>query len=220
MSTAMIIDADPLGRNQLRVAMQRAGFDVRSSVSPLTAEEPVPLASYDVVAIDGSTRPEEAIATLARLRSRGWKGTALYVAERVSDPQLDELTRLLGVRAVFLKPLSFAELSARLPRLLGVSEGAAPGRDLDVAKGWEGALEKVRQEAAARLPDDMQRLRVLAERAEAHQPGALEELHRLAHTLHGTAGTYKFVVVSEVAAAVEVIAEACGAGHEIGRAHV
>ncbi len=204
MSTAMIIDTDALGRCQLRVALQRAGYDVRSAETLLDAEGQGPVGDYALVAIDGTLRPTEALAALGRWRERGWKGEALYVAERVTDPQLDELSRMLGVRYVFLKPLAFGELCHRLSGLAGANGTAARGRELDVPATWSGPLQAVRQDAFRRLPGEVSKLdKLVRQGTRAPDKEVVAELHRLAHTLHGTAGTYRFVVVSDAAGGIE-----------------
>lgn len=202
MPTAVVVDSDALSRNTFRHALERAGVTTTTFPSLRLAEAERPLHEFDVVVLDATGCAEDSLRVLRRLRARIWRGSIIYVSERCTDLELDEVTRVLRVRAVFIKPLSLDELALRLPRLIpgtSAQPASASGH-----KSWGGALEHVRDDYGARLPEEVDRLdrAVHAARA-APTATTLGAAHDLAHAIHGTAGTFRFDMVSECAAAVE-----------------
>jgi HPt (histidine-containing phosphotransfer) domain-containing protein len=76
-------------------------------------------------------------------------------------------------------------------------------------------LEALRQAFAGRLRQRVEEVRDAVEAACAGEEGAVAHTESLAHKLSGTAGSYGFTEVGEVAAELEAL---CQAGFEPARA--
>lgn len=63
----------------------------------------------------------------------------------------------------------------------------------------QATLSQMREDFIARLPDRLGTLKTLLADLECGQPESLETLHRLAHSLTGSAGVYRLVLVAEAA---------------------
>ena len=72
----------------------------------------------------------------------------------------------------------------------------------------QATLSKMRDEFIARLPDRLALLKALLADIERGQREAIKELHRAAHSLVGSAGVYRLLLISEAARNLEQIAAA------------
>ncbi len=72
----------------------------------------------------------------------------------------------------------------------------------------QAALSQMRDEFIVRLPDRLALLKTLLANLEQGQRESLEDLHRAAHSLVGSAGTHRLMTVSEAARNLEQIAAA------------
>jgi diguanylate cyclase (GGDEF)-like protein len=168
---------------------------------------------YDVLVVDGDHPGDAAMNLLRRLRRARWPGTILYTGQLVGDARLHELTRELGVRAVFLEPLVLAEVEIRLARVVpGARPGGVDPEDA-VPAGWNGALRDARKAYGKRLPVWVREL--LHQATEARRtraPEAMQSTATLARRIAGDAGLHGFGVIAEVTGAVADVLEALASG--------
>ncbi len=201
----LVVDPEPLSRNMMRVALERIGIVCEGFADLAHAEAALKTREFDVVVVDGALPSEGGLNLLRRLRRGRWRGSCVYTAELVTDAQMQELSREIAPRAIFMKPLNFAEVETRLARAI---PGAQPGLVHDeahVPASWSGALRKSRNEFAQRLARWVEELAVAAETAQSQRSGKhAAEARRLAASLAEECRKQAFPIVAETAEAVAV----------------
>lgn len=81
----------------------------------------------------------------------------------------------------------------------------------------QATLSQMRDEFIVRLPDRLALLKTLLAKLERGQRESLEDLHRTAHSLVGSAGAHRLMTVSEAARNLEQVAAAMPADGILGR---
>ena len=120
----LVVDPEPLSRNMMRVALERIGIVTEGYSDLAHAEAALKTREFDVVVVDGALPNDGGLNLLRRLRRGRWRGSCIYSAELIADAQMQELSREIAPRAIFMKPLNFAEVETRLARAI---PGAQPG---------------------------------------------------------------------------------------------
>jgi CheY-like chemotaxis protein len=149
----------------------------------------------------------------AYLRERGYQVESARTAQQarqilartrvdatiVVDGQLPGMTgvRDMGVTRILHKPYTPHELHLWLEQVFPFK--ASTPADDDTA----AAIAALSAEYRDRLPEKYQELAAVTAQAQQGSPQALEEALKLAHRLHGTAGSYGFAQVSAAAGRLE-----------------
>ena len=131
----LVVDADALGRNLMRCALEQVGVVCDGADGFGDVDRRLQEGRHDVLVVDGDHPGDAAMNLLRRLRRARWPGTILYTGQLVGDARLHELTRELGVRAVFLMapggiealaPASLHALTTPVRVLFGDADTVAP----------------------------------------------------------------------------------------------
>ena len=79
-------------------------------------------------------------------------------------------------------------------------------------------LERLKRNYRARMRDSHGELEGLGDACRRGEAAACARVHAIAHGIAGTAGSYGFMEISQVATAVDVLCKDGAAGAEIGQA--
>jgi diguanylate cyclase (GGDEF)-like protein len=228
--SVLLVDSSPAYRNKVAERLRAAGLHVVEAGDPAAAEDALAAESFAVAVLDGGLDGRLCEDLIRSLRRRHADTRLVLIAgcdgER-GDP--DALRVELGVDLIVPGPAHPEDLTRVAAAFLGVASrlppatrsssipaprvpSASPGSRSSLPPGFsargEDAAKRLREVRSAyreKLPGELDRLGELAARARA-VPGdraLLRELHRLAHSIHGTAGTMGLPEASLAAGDIE-----------------
>lgn len=199
----LVVDPEPLSRNLMRTALERIGVVTEGFADLPAAEAALKMREFDVVVADGALPNDGGLNLLRRLRRGRWRGACVYTAELIPDAAMQELSREIAPRAIFMKPLNFAEVETRLARAIPGAEVGVMHDEAHVPASWSGALRKSRNEFAPRLARWVEELALTCQNAQSERSGKhAAEARRLATSLAEECKKQAFPIVAETATAV------------------
>jgi len=204
MARILILDDDDELRVLLRTALASEGHVVLEAGALAEAERALSRGAVDVAIVECVLPDGDGIGFVERLNAAAGAPACLFLSSLFRDPSATARLDGLPRAEVLPKPVSPAELAWRVGRLLKTH----PDRRTDNPPGAPLAeeLASLRDAYAQKLPTKVAVLEATAEAArsagEAGKP-ALAEARSLATRLHGTAGTYGFLEIGNIAGAVD-----------------
>lgn len=168
--------------------------------------------SFDLIIVDRTLLNADAVDYIAELEGRNANMGIVVLSRRGHDAELvNQIPRRIGISLVAQKPLLPNELAQKIRTLFRMetkSPGSLSARTLpfvDPALGHEEQLELLRQNFTGKIPILLNHIGVALVDAneKVNAEDFLDEAHRLAHTLSGTAGSLGFHDVGAVAQALE-----------------
>lgn len=109
MSQVLIVDDEPLLREELAEALEMEGFDVSTADSVPDALSQMDGASFDTVVTDLKMPKFGGLDLLKRLNENNFKGIVVVVSGHGAESSRNK-AMALGARACFAKPLDVDEL--------------------------------------------------------------------------------------------------------------
>lgn len=189
LDRVLLVDDDAALRALLGRILQDRGFEVALAGSVAEARVRFTESRPRVAIVDGVLPDGSGVALLEELRARDDEVALVWISAYL--PDAEELARIAGaarVAAVLAKPFAPEELlEAVLPEL------APPAGEPDP----EAIMLELRAEYVTTLDEQVRDLEI------AHAAGDVDRVRRLAHRMHGTAGTYGLDAVSAAAGAIE-----------------
>ncbi|HVW30556.1 MAG TPA: response regulator [Polyangiaceae bacterium] len=214
MARILILDDDDELRVLLRTALVGEGHVVLETGTLAGAERVLLRDAIDVAIVECMLPDGDGVAFIERLKAAGAGAAAyLFLSSIWRDPSAALRLTQLPRAEVLPKPVSPAELAWRVGRLLKMH----PERRTESPPGQGVAdeLAALRDAYAQGLPAKLAVLEVTVEAArsagDAGGP-AIVEARALATRLHGTAGTYGFLEIGNIAGAVDAALSAIQTG--------
>ena len=118
---ASLLTADAQLQADLQDGLSNFGFDTRSAGTSAALCRLLGRETYDFCVLDASDAPEEALATVARVRAASTMGIVILTAPEQIETRIHAL--LIGADAYLTKPAEARELAAIM---LGVARRLAP----------------------------------------------------------------------------------------------
>ncbi len=211
----LLIDESEEFRSRLAASLEPRGFSVLQAMNMDGARDHMRTTSVSVAVVDGLLSGRDGLDLVAQLRSDYPDLQIVFVSHRISHLSAHErLAHSLGVALICYKPISAQELSLKICGLMEPAfwrDRPQPGEASKPAAGsWLGGargpqLEAARREYEQSIPGNFQKIgqSLIDARHAGREWGELEQAHRIAHTLNGTAGSLGFSDVSAVAYAME-----------------
>lgn len=195
----LVVDDDPYVLDAVRATLENFGYGVRTArdgASALSLFRAQPTA-IDLVVLDRTMPGMSGEETFRELRSVRPDVKVLWSTARPGD--LSGRLASDGSVDFLAKPYEPDELARRVRSLLG-----APGDAVERSTS-SPSMDELRVRYEKKLPGKLEELARAIDRAGAADAGpeALEEARHLAHTLHGSAGSFGFDAVAEAACLVE-----------------
>ncbi len=198
----LLLDDDESFRRIVREALEEAGLEVIEAIKSRDAQRIIENDAPDLAVVDGLLPDENGFDLIARLRSQGNRIPIVFVSAFWRDIEsYKRLTRELDVALVMHKPLDAKRLADRVAVLLRKRKArsseprmtlpyASPDIVRDYARQLPARLEELRN-AIARLADD------------SEDEDARFAVRRIAHKLRGSAGSYGYEEVADVAGRID-----------------
>jgi CheY-like chemotaxis protein len=211
VKTILVLDDDPGFRALVRSLVAPLGYalDEAGSLAEVEAIEAIAGAAPQVAVIDGRLADGNGLEWAVTLVARAPETAVVFAT--ASEALVDEARSRLGARELVVtlaKPVGPSVLRRALVGLLRKRERL--GADTDpTPRPFELAMSALRDGYRAELPAKIDTLvdlvtRALATRGSAHEDVAsTRELVALAHRLRGTAGSYGFGEIGELAGELE-----------------
>lgn len=197
----------------------RVGFEVEQASDAAGARLAYDASSFDVAVIDNELPDRKGESLAAELASRSPEIRIVLVVKPPYSLAFPEKFESLSIPVLLLNgPVPPATIGNAVERVLDdedtpmnepepVSSDPAEERSSSsgASRSPDQQLVDVRRSYQAKIPGELDSLRKLVSRIrkDATDREALEEAHKIAHTLHGTAGTLGFMEVSSSAASIE-----------------
>jgi signal transduction histidine kinase/CheY-like chemotaxis protein len=172
--------------------LRQAGLEVDIVGNGQLAVERAMQSAYALVLMDIQMPVMDGVAATRSLRAQDYRGPIVALTANVMKSDVAHY-RQCGCDEVLAKPIDRPRFYAVVQRFLG---GAIKAPEPDDAYARE--LAALTAEFLAGLPVTLERLRAAAELGDWPTVGGL------AHTLKGTAGSYGFAAISQLAAEVEL----------------
>ncbi len=189
----LLAEDGPDNRRLISAWLARLGLEVDTAPDGARAMELALAGHHDVVLMDIQMPNMDGVQATRLLRSTGFAAPILALTANVM-PEDRERYRAAGCNACIAKPVDFAELARLLAEWLPATAGAA-GDALAYTR-LEG-YDDMRRQFEARLRDALPLLADAIGRA-AHGEG-----REIAHMLKGSAGSFGYPRVTELAAGLE-----------------
>lgn len=224
--TVLIVDADVDLRTLARVAMSACRLEVFEAGTAAQARQVLTAESIDLVIIDEALPDVPGAAFIAECRATRPTQPVILLTAGTSSHDADQaVARELGVRGILHKPFAPVVFARRVELLLGpggVGEEVEPSRE----QPGPAALSAAPAPRIGLLPEDFadlevafagslrERLSELSAAVEAAEadPEQLELVETLAHRIRGTAGSYGYEYVGDLAGNVEDFARQLRSG--------
>ncbi|MES2262346.1 MAG: ATP-binding protein [Pseudomonadota bacterium] len=190
----LVAEDGPDNRKLFGAFLGRCGLDFTMVDNGKDAVEAALCGSYDLILMDVQMPVLGGLEATSLLRAAGYAGPILALTANVMPEDVARY-RDGGFSDHLAKPVDFKMLAERIERWLTAPPGAAP-REVDM----EDSLLPLRRAYGQALPARLDALQA------ALAAGQLEETARLAHMLKGSAGSFGYAGVSELAGGLEVAA--------------
>ncbi len=221
MSSRVLI-VDPVFQYRAAVVghLKRVGMDVCDAGNATEARAELATGGsgqFDLALVDNELPDLEGIELVEELLSRGGVRSCILVVKPSFDKKDSSIFTPEGGATVMVGPVPPIEIGRRIEEFFqedttpDLADGAAvksmkpsslPGVP---APSVDEQMLAVRRSYQAKLPQELEELQRLVEQVRSQNGPAdqIEEAHKIAHTLHGTAGTLGFPEVSEAAMRIE-----------------
>lgn len=212
INTILLVDDEPDIRTIAEMSLsQVGGWKTVLASSGAQALELAVIHKPDVILLDVMMPEMDGVATFKALAAQP-ETRDIPVIFMTAKVQSHEKERYVGFGAAGVIPKPFDPM--QLPKeILGILEQPVELRG-------RARIEALRRRYAESLATKVEGLRAAVEHARAADPAshkaAVDAAHRIAHTLHGTAGTYGHAEVSSAMASIEQALEQLldGAGED------
>jgi diguanylate cyclase (GGDEF)-like protein len=204
MASILILDDDDELRVLLRTSLAAEGHVVSEAATVADAQRVVETEDVDVAIVEAVLPDGDGIGFMAWLLRRNSRARWIFVSSLWRDATTAARLASLGVAEVLPKPVSPAELVWRVGRVLRSQperRTESPPVSLTVAD----ELATLRDAYAHTLPAKLTALETSLHAAHAQGTGSapFAEARALANRLHGTAGTYGFLELSNLAGSID-----------------
>ncbi|WP_224242332.1 response regulator [Hyalangium gracile] len=200
--TLLFLEDDEDLQSLVSTYLHERGYEVKSARSAHEARSILADTPVDAAIVDGQLPGMTGASYIQEVRQTLPQLPILFASAFWRDLKSHELlTKQLGVARILHKPYTPHELLVWVEQVLAAKDQKTPEAvaDDDLA----AAIAALSAEYGARLREKHQELADAVERAQLGVPEAMEESLKLAHKLHGTAGSYGFAQVSLAAGQVE-----------------
>lgn len=196
--TILFLEDDEDLQSLVSAYLRERGYQVESARSAQQARQILTRTRVDAAIVDGQLPGMTGASYIEEVRKTQPKLPILFASAFWRDLKSHALlTQQLGVARVLHKPYTPHELHLWVEQVLAPK--AAKPADDDTA----AAIAALSAEYGAKLPEKYHELAAATARAQQGSPEALEEALKLAHRLHGTAGSYGFAQVSAASGRLE-----------------
>jgi DNA-binding response OmpR family regulator len=203
LKTILVLDDDPHFHKLVVPFLIGRGHKVLSAHSGKQASELMTSEKeVDLVIVDGQLPDANGLDWIAALRASGNRSLVMFVSAYWRDAQsYHKLTKELAVSLVLHKPVMPSVFAAEVDLLLGKTSALGDGTKSDL----EDTLLALRAEYARELPARLAELQGLVVEMKAHPDNhfLVHEARVHAHKLRGTASSYGFKQLGDLAAALE-----------------
>lgn len=202
LKTILVLDDDPQFHKLVVPFLVSRGHKVLSAHSGRQGAELMDREKVDLAIVDGSLPDQTGLEWITGLRATGARPLLMFVSAYWRDAQsYHKLTKELGVSLVLHKPVMPSVFAAEVDLLLGKTAALGDGAKRDL----EDTLLALRAEYATELPARLAELSGLVTemREQPDNHFLLSEARVHAHKLRGTASSYGFKRVGDLAAALE-----------------
>ncbi len=226
--TTTVLLADSMGayRRSLASRLRDAGLNVVEAESGAQAVEAIRETPIEVAIVDNALTDGPGIELLPTLRELSESVQfVLIVAPSLEVDSKEAFCEKWGIARLIQGPTHPNAIRQIVEELVSgvVPQASAPATVADDSsstiekepdENTQSLLTEVRRSYQEKLPKELARLEQMVKTARKN-PSDLEatsEAHRLAHSLHGTAGTLGFAEVSQAAAQIEEVLKRVLAG--------
>jgi diguanylate cyclase (GGDEF)-like protein len=204
LKTILLLDDDPQFHDLIVPVLTDRGHRVISAHSGAEGRRVVEKEKIDLAIVDGHLPDITGIDWIANLRRSGNGATLMFVSGYWRDASTyHKLTKELGVALVLHKPVMASVFAAEVDIMFEHQQGSTSSAD--EIKDIEDTLLSFRAEYAKELPLRFQEISQSLSQLKEH-PGNMflkEEARLHCHKLHGTAASYGFPAVGELAGQLE-----------------
>ena len=200
----LVVDDGEDIRRLVHAYLQQAGLTVETAVDGGEAIAMGTQRKYDLVLMDMQMPGIDGVSATRALRARGVATPIVALTANVMKSDVRRY-RAAGCTDVLAKPIDREAFYDVVERLLGHS---LAGAALMVQPDLQATLDALRDEFLAGLPSHLERL------AKALGDGDWPAAQSVAHTIKGTAGSFGFPALTDVAGLAELAIRA----EEFGRA--
>lgn len=222
-TTVLLADAVPAYRGLVATKLQDLGVNVIEAESCATAVQAMEQTAADIAVIDNflcNSSESDLLAELKRINNQ--LNCVLIVEPTLNIESPDEYCQSRGIAKLVRGPAHPGTIAKTVAELL--RQGNAPGKacvaspsiaedqdsrlansQYELDDNAENHLQVVRRSYQEKLPEELEKLTAALASCKANHKNqeALRDAHRIAHTLHGTAGTLGFGEVSVAAGKIE-----------------
>ena len=214
----LVVDQVDSYRETLAGHLSREGHDVGQAASAAEARRLVAEREHEIAVVDNEIEGGSGEALVEDLAGRFPSMKFVLVVNPPFDPASPDLFVEVPRRALWIPgPVPPAAIGNAVERVFDGQDvdRESPRRAPSSSAGRSSSgitrdpgrqLMEVRRSYQEKIPVELEMLERMLERFRDEGGGscALEEAHKIAHTLHGTAGTLGFPEVSESAARIEM----------------
>jgi CheY-like chemotaxis protein len=199
----LVVDDEPDILAVTRMTLQaRGGYDVAVCPSGREALELAPQFQPDLILLDVMMPEMDGLMTLAALRDdpRMITTPVVFMTAKTMRHETDRYLDL-GAVGVVAKPFDPRTLVEELERIVTGNSNPSLWSDREMAS--------LLASYSARLPEKVREIRTLWEQVELGADGAADRLHRSVHRTAGTAGTFGYTSLSEIAGQLDQKLQDC-----------
>lgn len=217
--SVLLIDEDIGYRKHAADILVSRGYTVYEAASPDESKRLVENRSIDFVSIARPTTDPDAIELVHGLKSNHSDLKVSFLLDHTPGP-LTELQQNQGINLALRKPTLPEELAHKITRILmleGKGTSAIIGTTHDAVHLYampeeqpqpvrhESELVTLRKNYATKIPQILSEIgnKLIVAQQNPASVEAIAEAHRLAHSLHGTAGSLGFNTVFSIGGAME-----------------
>jgi DNA-binding response OmpR family regulator len=219
MASVLIIDDDSHFRRLASVTLSSRGHTVIEAGRCAEGGRAIAKQKPDLIIMDGLLPDGDGAAWVKSQRAAGLSVPVLFVsAFRKSPREQQALARESGIDSVLGKPISAAELLAKVESTLKKHGGSEDQVEVVLGEGELRALELMRAQYSADLPNLVAGLQAAVKQLAASPRDLAVQgvARRRAHQIAGTAGSFGFAAIGDACAGLEQTIVALQAGGELG----
>jgi diguanylate cyclase (GGDEF)-like protein len=205
MKSVLIVDDDPQFRALMVPILVSRSVKVYEAGTARAASGLVQTEQPDLIVVDGLLPDTDGMTWIQRLRESGVTTPIIFASAFWKDKKtFQRLTNDLGVAAVVQKPVQAAVLAEQIESQL---RNIASVDDIEITEELESDLDDelaaLRRAYAEGLSEKMSELSRAVDEIGSGTAGAAEQARMLSHRLRGTAGSYGFEELGELAGQIE-----------------